>query len=254
MTFYLGVPEPAWVQRTDVPLFVSARRLRRVKGIRRRIGRVALDSGGFTELEKFGKWMTSHEQYRDEVQEWDERIGGFDWVAPQDWMSEPFMLAKTGLSVEEHQRRTVASVVRLREDLAVPVIPVLQGWHRADYARCVHLYRENGIDLSAEAVVGLGSVCRRQATSEAALIVSTLVYDHGISKLHGFGMKKGGLALIGDLLGSADSMAWSMNARKHPALPGCKHRSCNYCLKWALKWRRELLEDLGDQPRFAFAA
>jgi hypothetical protein len=46
-------------------------------------------------------------RYRDE-------IGCLDWAAPQDWMCEPFILAKTGLSVREY-RRTVASYLRLTE-------------------------------------------------------------------------------------------------------------------------------------------
>jgi hypothetical protein len=47
-------------------------------------------------------------RYRDE-------IGSLDWAAPQDWMCEPFILAKTGLSVREHLRRTVADYLRLTE-------------------------------------------------------------------------------------------------------------------------------------------
>jgi hypothetical protein len=44
------------------------------------------------------------------------------------------MIERTGLSVSEHQHRTVASCLHLRE-LAptLPFIPVLQGWHLADY-------------------------------------------------------------------------------------------------------------------------
>ena len=44
-------------------------------------------------------------------------------------MCEPFMLAKTGLTVAEHQARTVANYLELRS-LApeLPFVPVLQGW------------------------------------------------------------------------------------------------------------------------------
>ena len=38
-----------------------------------------------------------------------------DWAAPMDSMREPAMLASTGLSVEDHQRRTVANFLQLRE-------------------------------------------------------------------------------------------------------------------------------------------
>ncbi len=37
-----------------------------------------------------------------------------DW-APMDWMCEPAMLARTGLTVEDHQRRTSANFLELRE-------------------------------------------------------------------------------------------------------------------------------------------
>ena len=49
-------------------------------------------------------------------------------------MCEPAIVARTGLTVLEHQERTVASYLELRA-LAphLPVIPVVQGWHLADY-------------------------------------------------------------------------------------------------------------------------
>ena len=66
--------------------------------------------------------MAAVRRYRDE-------IGGLEWAAPMDWMCEPFMLAKTGLTVAEHQARTVANYLELRS-LApeLPFVPVLQGW------------------------------------------------------------------------------------------------------------------------------
>ena len=49
------------------------------------------------------------------------QIRTLDFVSPQDWMCEPWMVAKTGLSVEEHQERTVENFVRLRE--LAPEVP-----------------------------------------------------------------------------------------------------------------------------------
>ena len=62
-------------------------------------------------------------------------------------MCEPFIIAKTGLSVREHLRRTVASYLRLKE-LApdLPFIPVLQGWQLADYLECAAMYEAAGVD------------------------------------------------------------------------------------------------------------
>ena len=55
--------------------------------------------------------------------------------------------------------------------------------------------------------VGLGSVCRRQATVEISCLVHELVLGQELDNLHGFGMKIEGLAGVGYLLRSADSRA-----------------------------------------------
>jgi hypothetical protein len=151
------------------------------------------------------------------------------------------MIARTGLSVAEHLHRTVENYLTLRR-LAphLPVIPVVQGWRLPDYMDCLDLYRSAGVDLAALPRVGLGSVCRRQSTAEIAVIVTELA-RRGL-RLHGFGVKTGGLHLYGHLLTSADSMAWSYAARRAPALPGCTgHKNCANCLAYATRWRAGVL-------------
>jgi hypothetical protein len=101
------------------------------------------------------------------------------------------------------------------------------------------LYAASGIDLTREPLVGLGSVCRRQATAEIEAIVE-MVTGQGI-RVHGFGVKTQGLARYGDLLASADSLAWSLRARHDRPLPGCQHASCSSCLRYALAWRKRVL-------------
>jgi len=100
----------------------------------------------------------------------------------------PLRFVGTHLSVAEHQARTVANLTQLRE-LApdLPFIPVLQGYTLPDYLRCADLYAAAGIDLTREPLVGLGSVCRRQATREVHAIV-TAIHARGITRLHGFGV------------------------------------------------------------------
>lgn len=151
------------------------------------------------------------------------------------------MIERTGLSVREHQERTVASYLELRSIAPhLPFIPVLQGWQLADSLACADLYAAEGIDLAALPLTGLGSVCRRQSTSEITAIVTALA-RRGI-RLHGFGVKTGGLHLYGHLLASADSMAWSYTARRRPALPGCTgHKNCANCMTYATGWRARLL-------------
>lgn len=245
--FYLGTHEVSWLGRTDVPLFISHRRLVRQSTWPRANGRWALDSGGFTELAKHGRWTVSPRSYATATRRYRDEIGGLDWAAPQDWMCEPGMIATTGRTVADHQARTVASVAELRA-LApdLPWVPVLQGWVLSDYLACIDLYADAGIDLTTERTVGIGSVCRRQSTTEIALICSALA-ALGI-QLHGFGVKTLGLQNYGRHLGSADSLAWSYNARKRPALPGHRHRTCANCIVWALRWRERVLASM-DTPR-----
>ena len=239
--FYLGAHQPHWLWRATFPLFVSHRQLARRRSLRPASCRWALDSGGFTELSLRGRWVTPAADYAAAVATYVDQVGGLDFAAPQDWMCEPFITASTGLPVREHQERTVANYLELRRIAPdLPFIPVLQGWHLADYLHCVDLYSSAGVDLARLPLVGLGSVCRRQSTGEIASIVLALARQ-GL-RLHGFGVKTGGLHLYGHRLTSADSMAWSYSARRMPALPGCSgHKNCANCLIYATRWRHRVL-------------
>jgi len=253
--FLLGTHQPGWLARMDVPLFVSDRRLRTYRRLPVALGVWALDSGGFTELQTYGRWMTTPAEYAARVRRYVAQVGHLMWAAPQDWMCEPAVLAGgrigplrfagTGLSVAEHQARTVANLVQLRE-LApdLPWIPVVQGWTPTQYTDCVRAYEVAGIDLTAEPLVGVGSVCRRQSTTDAEHILSSL-HAAGVHRLHGFGFKTTGLARCAHLLVSADSLAWSYDARHRPPLPGCtRHTNCANCPRAALAWRTRLLASL----------
>ena len=140
-----------------------------------------------------------------------------------------------------HQRRTVASYIDLMQ--AAPEIqwlPVIQGYSLHDYMQCVELYYEAGICLHALPLVGLGSICRRQHTKEAERIIREISIL-GI-KLHAFGFKQKGLEQVSDALASADSLAWSYQARRRPALDGCTgHKNCANCLRFALLWHEKVL-------------
>jgi hypothetical protein len=245
--FFLGTHETSWLGRTDVPLFISHRRLMLRKRLPVALGEWALDSGGFTELNLYGEWRTSVEEYVEATARYADEIGGLLWAAPMDWMCEPHVIEKTGLSVREHQERTVANYLDLRD--RGPFVPVLQGQHLADYETCMDLYASAGVDLTAEPVIGLGTVCRRQQAPEIARIVNELARA-GVS-MHGFGMKSRGLARVAHLLTSADSMAWSTGGRmawqhKQERRCGGDHRGgCANCLPWALRWRDKVIDGMG---------
>ena len=242
MTFWLGAHDPHWLGRTNIPLFVSHRRLLRMKRrLPRACGAWALDSGGFSELRLFGEWRTTPRDYVAAVRRYQQEIGQMAWAAPQDWMCEPFMLARTGKTLAEHQRLTVENLVTLR-DLApeLPIIPVLQGWAASDYLNHVEQYDAAGINLGNEPIVGIGSVCRRQRAADGIEIIHRLWSCN--LRLHGFGFKLSGLRQAADWLLSADSMAWSFNARRQGRrLPDCTHRQCASCLRFALHWREGVL-------------
>ncbi|GAA4439744.1 hypothetical protein GCM10023170_011670 [Phytohabitans houttuyneae] len=273
-TFYLGTHEPSWLGREEVPgdacLFVSHRRLAERGRLPRARMHWALDSGGFSELQLYGEWRTTAKDYVAAVRRYDEEIGNLGWAAPQDWMCEPIIIsggvangvrfAGTGLSVEEHQRRTVANFIELTElwgcDWDSPFMPVLQGYHRDDYLRCWDLYAAAGVDLRNFAVVGLGSVCRRQAADEIGEIVRALLALDDELPVHGFGVKLRGLDKYGHLLNTADSMAWSYEARRANPLPECQadpranHRNCANCIRYALRWRQTVVQLLdADRQR-----
>lgn len=246
MRFYLGTHEVSWLSKTDVPLFISRRRLAKRKSLPRAIGPWALDSGGFTEVAMYGGWTLSARSYADEVRRYRDEIGRMEWAAPQDWMVEPWVTDKTGLSVEEHQFRTVENLLELRciaPDL--PWVPVLQGWTLGQYEACAQMYAGYGIDLRKEPLVGIGSVCRRQQTQGGREVVERFA-SQGI-RLHAFGLKMGGLREVGYLLASSDSLAWSYAARRREALPGCTHRACANCIHYALRWRERILKTLSVQ-------
>jgi hypothetical protein len=244
--FYLGTHMTGWLwdPAADFPLFVSHRRLAGVRKLRPATRGWALDSGGFTELSTYGEWRTGPHEYAQAVARYDAQIGHLEWAAPQDWMCEPWLTEKTGLTVDEHQARTVENYLTLCglwpqcSDRDSPFMPVLQGWSLADYERCAGRYAAAGVKLAGYPVVGIGSVCRRQNTGEIGAIVAAFT---PWLALHGFGVKTGGLAAYGHLLTSADSMAWSFDGRRSAPLPGHTHKNCANCLDWARAWRGRLL-------------
>jgi hypothetical protein len=267
-TFYLTTHMPNWLWSEripeDVALFVSTRRLtgRKSEFPSATVKDWALDSGGFTELQMYGEWRTTPKQYVADVRRYDEEIGNLSWAAPQDWMCEdaiinggtfgPVRFAGTHLSVEEHQRRTVDNFAQLsylwNDDYTNPFMPPLQGTDRDSYLRCWDLYDAAGINLANYPIVGLGSVCRRQAEDEIGDIVTALLGRDPELPIHGFGVKKQGLLKYGHLLNTADSLAWSYDARRSAPLNGCEgHINCANCLTYALNWRQGVVDLLATR-------
>ncbi|MFJ8963679.1 hypothetical protein ACIRG5_30245 [Lentzea sp. NPDC102401] len=235
---------------------MSDARLRRYRVLPEAIAPWSLDSGGFTQLQKYGTWTVLPREYVRRVRRYRDEIGQLLWCAPQDWMCEPIVIsggrvgrnvfAGTKLSVIEHQRRTVDNAVELSTLAAdLPWRRVLQGYTGDEYERCADLYEQAGIDLTQEPLVCLGSVCRRQGTHEVLRIIKRM-RARGITRLHVFGGKTLGLRLYADLITSTDTLAWSYDARSQKrVLCGTVHprggKTCANCLPYAMQWRARLL-------------
>lgn len=214
MIFYVGLHQP-----TDAKHFPRACiSVRRLQGRQKPLGcpDVLIDSGAFTELEMHGGYQAEPAVYARELRRlFDDGVAAITAAVAQDFMCEPFMLAKTGLTVEDHQRLTIERYDALLDcGLPVPVMPVLQGYDPVEYARHLEAY---GDRLERGAWVGVGSVCKRNVHPRAVLaVLEAIARERPDLRLHGFGVKTTALRHPGvrALLYSADSMAWSYSARK----------------------------------------
>lgn len=213
MMFYVGLHQPADAKHFE-RAFISVNRIRRRK---KPVGARAwiMDSGAFTEISKFGEYRHSVEEYAAEINRWadDPTLVA---VVSQDYMCEPFILEKTGLTVLDHQRLTIERFDALREkvDPRIYVMPVLQGYAVEDYLRHLEMY---GDRLPHGAYVGIGSVCKRNTDISAIEAILTAIKRvRPDLRLHGFGLKTTALSswVVRDCLYSADSMAWSFAARR----------------------------------------
>jgi hypothetical protein len=210
--FYVGCHQPSDAKRFD-RAFVSVNRLR---GRHKPLACPAwiMDSGAFTELATHGRYRSSVEAYAAEIRRWTYPGSGLIAVVAQDYMCEPFILAKTGLTLAEHQRLTIERYDALVPLVDVYVMPVLQGYAVEDYLSHIDQY---GDRLTHGAYVGVGSVCKRNTdVRQIEAILVAIRRKRQDLRLHGFGLKITALAsgLVLDCLHSADSMAWSYAARR----------------------------------------
>lgn len=172
-----------------------------------------MDSGAFSELSTHGRYRHDVAEYAAQIRRWKSN-GNLLAAVAQDYMCEPFIVTKTGLSVERHQQLTIERYdALLRHDTGVYILPVLQGYQPEDYVRHIRMYGER---LEFGQWVGVGSICKRNGDVRA--IQAVLLAIKGVRpdlRLHGFGLKTTALAdpLIRSLLDTADSMAWSFHAR-----------------------------------------
>lgn len=179
-----------------------------------KVGDWIMDSGAFTEIKNHGRYRHGVDEYAAEIRRWKDN-GNLLAAVSQDYMCEKDMLARTGLTIEDHQRLTIERYDALvAEGTGVYILPVLQGYAPEDYVRHLDAY---GDRLAHGAWVGVGSVCKRNGDPAAIEAVLGEIYYHRPDlRLHGFGLKSTALKspFVRAMLHTADSMAWSYAARK----------------------------------------
>lgn len=250
MIFYTGAHHPGWLTASTIPLFLSATTLARYRSsgdrwpVRGTSGAPwAGDSGAYAALmlatDRDGHpWSADYESYGGMWLRIVDEIGCMpDFIAVQDWPCEPSVRVRTGMSVAWHQEATTDSYLQLAEGFPwLPWLPIVQGWSLPDYVRHVEAYAAAGVDLTAASRVGIGSICRRGSQRAVAAIVETLA-ARGL-RLHAFGASVNALRLVGHLLTSSDSQAWSATARReHIRLSTCTHPGdCRNCPAYAAQY------------------
>ncbi len=226
MRFFTGLHQPSDAKHFDAA-FVSVNRLRKRKGAFA-VGDWIMDSGAFTEISTHGHYRTGVAEYAAEIRRWAGN-GNLLAAVAQDYMCEPFIVERTGLSVHEHQRLTIERYdALLAEKPGVYIMPVLQGYAPADYVAHLAMY---GDRLANGQWVGVGSVCKRNGDpKQVAAVLLAIKGARPDLQLHGFGLKTTALAdpLVRSLLATADSMAWSFHARKN----GRNGNDWNEAMRW----------------------
>ena len=209
--FFVGLHQPSDAQHFDA-VFISVNRIARRKSPFA-VGDWIMDSGAFTEISTHGRYRMPVSDYAAQIRRWKDN-GNLLAAVTQDYMCEPHILCKTGLTLADHQRMTIERYDALvAENTGVYILPALQGWHPHEYADHVRQY---GDRLPHGAWVGVGGVCKRQGDPSAIFaVLMAIKRERPDLRLHGFGVKTTALqcGAIQDLLYTADSMAWSFAAR-----------------------------------------
>ncbi len=198
----------------------------------------ALDSAGFVAMKQGGyRWTVQ------EYVEWvalgrasnglgaSDRGSDFDGIFPWKWWSAMDYCCEAEIATDREQveKRIQQTIDSLDETLEavdymrdyegaswlIDPMPILQGRTPADYVECAkqieNVLRANGRD-GLPALVGVGSVCRRELHGPEGLLPVLEALDAALPanvRLHLFGVKGAALDHVNAArIGSIDSMAW----------------------------------------------
>jgi hypothetical protein len=236
--FFIGLhhPSDAWPFLRSM---ISVNAIRDRKGPFK-VNDWIMDSGAFTEISTYGRWRTTPEEYAEQINRW-MRNGNMLAAVSQDLMCAPFILGKSGLTVQAHQEVTIERYLRLTKLTDAYVMPVLQGDSPETYAAHVSQY---GSLIKRGQWVGVGSVCMYNGNPDRIEdVLLAIKAQRSDLCLHGFGLKVQALKrpTVRALLYSSDSMAWSYAGRKN----GGSEHDPRLALTYAAK-----VEEIISRPMF----
>lgn len=150
-------------------------------------------------------------------------------------------------------------------NLVQPPVPVLQGWSASDYLRSldlmVQVWERWQPWAAPPALIGLGSVCRRDLRHPTHGLYAILRALEGripaASRLHLFGVKGAALKELRTMpwLASADSMAYSFGARVKARKAGISNtlqHQAEEMTQWMRAAAARIKPAAGDQLRIGF--
>jgi hypothetical protein len=147
-----------------------------------------LDGGGFTILNKFGRYPWSVGNYANLVA----LLKPMHW-ATLDFPCEPDITRALGLMTNADritQTVTLAQECAYYEDMLPGVmVPVIQGYTLNEYKACIDLYHERNLIRDYMAV---GSMCRRISDHDLHILIPGITeyaWAAGAQRLHYFGLK-----------------------------------------------------------------
>ncbi len=229
----------------------------------------ALDSAGFVAMMQGGyRWdVSSYVEFVVTNSGDGSRPFPWSWWSAMDYCVEPEIASNR----EEVVRRVDLTVESYRETLEeldywrgegvtdVPdPLPILQGRRPEDYLACAAALNEVLVERGRSglpALVGLGSVCRRDLHGEDGLLAILEVLFAELPtgvRLHLFGVKGAVLPHLVErfpgLVASIDSMAWDFRARKEARAVRAKntveHRS-----EWLRRWYETQVRKVSEVAR-----
>ncbi len=210
-----------------------------------------MDSGAFSEISINGKYTYTPEEYLRYVELHQPTL-----FFNMDYMCEPFVLEKTGLTVREHQQRTIDNQIRIMDlldkyDIRGEFAGVVQGWTVDDYLYCIDQLKAHGL---VTPTMGVGSVCRRNSKNDIIKVLEAVKIELPKIELHAFGCKTDILKdpSVYNYIDRCDSMAWSYDGRRVEQKP-CKDcprhcLNCANCPTYMMKWYDRLLQ-VHDETR-----